>query len=148
MNKESCLVCNYDLLIGEHYVKTKKNETLCENCFFDRALSELKAMSHQYGFEDEEIEIGGMNLEFIAWDKENNTQLTWEQLKSETDLITNFKNETARKMIQMGDKEKVDVEYNFEEYTRRKLEEFLKEPDKNASSIELCRKILKSDIPF
>lgn len=148
MNKESCLVCNYDLLIGEHYVKTKKNETLCENCFFDRALSELKAMSHQYGFEDEEIEIGGMNLEFIAWDKENDTQLIWEQLKSEADLITNFKNETARKMIQMGDKEKVDVEYNFEEYTRRKLEEFLKEPDKNASSIELCRKILESDIPF
>ena len=126
MNKESCLVCNYDLLIGEHYVKTKKNETLCENCFFDRALSELKAMSHQYGFEDEEIEIGGMNLDFIAWDKENDTQLTWEPLKSE----------------------KVDVEYNFEEDTRRKLEEFLKEPDKNASSIELCRKILESDIPF
>ena len=54
MNKESCLVCNYDLLIGEHYVKTEKNETLCENCFFDRALIELKATSHQYGFEDEE----------------------------------------------------------------------------------------------
>ena len=148
MNKESCLVCNYDLLIGEHYVKTKKNETLCENCFFDRALSELKAMSHQYGFEDEEIEIGGMNLEFIAWDKENNTQLTWEQLKSETDLITNFKNETARKMIEMGNKEKVDAGHNFKEGTRRKLEEFLKDPDKNASSIELCRKILESDLPF
>ena len=28
-----------------------------------------------------EIEIGGTNLEFRAWDKENNTQLTWEQLK-------------------------------------------------------------------
>ena len=148
MNKESCLVCNYDLLIGEHYVKTKKNETLCENCFFDRALSELKAMSHQYGFEDEEIEIGGMNLEFRAWDKENDTQLTWEQLKSETDLITNFKNETARKMIEIGNKEKVDAGHNFKEDTRRKLEELLKDPKKNASSIELCRKILESDLPF
>lgn len=148
MNKESCLVCNYDLLIGEHYVKTKKNETLCENCFFDRALSELKAMSHQYGFEDEEIEIGGMNLDFRAWDKENDTQLTWKQLKSESDLIMRFRNETAREMIQMGDKEKVDAGYNFEEDTRRKLEELLKDPDKNASSIELCRKILESDLPF
>ena len=52
MTQESCLVCNHDLSSGEHYVKTKKNETLCENCFFDRALSELKATSHQYGFED------------------------------------------------------------------------------------------------
>lgn len=67
-----------------------------------------------------EIEIGGTNLEFRAWDKENYTQLTWEELKSEKNLITNFKNETARKMIQMGDKEKVDVEYNFEEDTRKK----------------------------
>lgn len=41
-----------------------------------------------------------------------------------------------------------DVAYNFETDTRRKLEEFLKDPDKNASSIELCRKILESDIPF
>lgn len=59
-----------------------------------------------------------------------------------------FRIETTRKMIQMDNKEKVDLEYNFEEDTRRKLEEFLKDPDKNASSIELCRKILESDIPF
>lgn len=83
-----------------------------------------------------------------ALNKENNTRLTWEQLKSETDLITNFKNETERKMIHMGDKEKVDEGYNFKEDTRKKLEEFQKDPDKNAGVIELCRKLLESDLPF
>ena len=48
----------------------------------------------------------------------------------------------------MENKEKVQLKYDFEADTRRKLEEFLKDPDKNANSIELCRKILESDIPF
>ena len=48
----------------------------------------------------------------------------------------------------MENKEKVKLEYDFEAETRRKLEEFLKDPDKNANSIKLCRKILESDIPF
>lgn len=48
----------------------------------------------------------------------------------------------------MENKEKVEIEYDFEEDTQRKLEEFLKDPEKNASSIELCRKILETDIPF
>ena len=46
------------------------------------------------------------------------------------------------------DKDGVEIEYDFEEDTRRKLEEFLKDPEKNASSIEFCKKILESDIPF
>ena len=46
------------------------------------------------------------------------------------------------------DGEKVELEYDFEEDTRRKLQEFLKDPEKNASSIEFCKKILESDIPF
>ena len=52
MSKESCKECNHVFPTYGHYVKTKKNELLCENCFFDRALSELKATSHQNGFED------------------------------------------------------------------------------------------------
>lgn len=48
----------------------------------------------------------------------------------------------------MENKEKVKLEYDFEADTRRILEELMKDPDKNASSIELCRKILESNIPF
>ena len=48
----------------------------------------------------------------------------------------------------MENKEKVELEYDFEADTRRMLEEFLKDPDKNAGVIELCRKVLESDIPF
>ena len=55
MINESCLVCNHELVFGEHYVKTKKNETLCGNCFFDMAFRELEATSHQNGFEEEEL---------------------------------------------------------------------------------------------
>ena len=48
----------------------------------------------------------------------------------------------------MENKDGIEIEYDFEEDTRRKLEEFLKDPKKNASSIELCKKILESDLPF
>lgn len=48
----------------------------------------------------------------------------------------------------MENKDRVEIECDFEEDTRRKLEEFLKDPEKNASSIELCKKILESDLPF
>lgn len=48
----------------------------------------------------------------------------------------------------MENKKKVELEYDFEADTQRKLEEFLKDPDKNADSIKLCRKILETDIPF
>ena len=49
---------------------------------------------------------------------------------------------------QLDEQEKVELEYVFEAETRRKLEEFLRDSDKNANSIKLCRKILESDIPF
>ena len=48
----------------------------------------------------------------------------------------------------MENKEKVQLEYDFEADTQRILEEFLKDPEKNADSIKLCRKVLETNIPF
>lgn len=48
----------------------------------------------------------------------------------------------------MEDKERVELEYDFEADTQRILKELLKDPEKNADSIKLCRKILETDIPF
>ena len=56
MRLENCKICNHNVKTYEHYVKTKYDEVLCENCFFEMALDKLSAVSLVHGYLDEDEE--------------------------------------------------------------------------------------------